>query len=144
MFLAVLALATALPHVVQVVSAHHGVCPAASNRVYSERAEKLFSLPLKLVQTQGHAQPERWLLHNARALTAITRRHPLDLVFVTFGKARVVRFSDSYVMHVRTFGVSWSETSRFATLYFGESGWFGVDVAPNDLRQLWVGECPTR
>jgi len=138
MFLAVLALATALPHVVQVVSAHHGVCPAASNRIYSERVAKLFLAPLNVVQWQSKAIPERILLHNARI-------YGLSAVFITFDKARAVRFVDMYpgVMRVRTFGVEWRENSRFARIYFGNSGFYG-SVAQVKVQQLWAGECPSK
>jgi len=138
-FLAALTLAVTLPRVVRVVSAHHGVCPASSNRIYSERTAKLFSMPLTYRPYRGRDHSESEILHNAWGSDFG------NMVFITFDKARAVRFGRyPGVMYVRTFGVSWSDHSRLATLYFGSSGFYGANAARSDLRQLWLSECPTR
>jgi hypothetical protein len=95
-------LATTLQPVVRVVSAHHGVCPTSSNRIYSERAANLFSTPVKAAEYLGVGHTEAQLLRDGG------RDSGNSTIFITFDKIRAVRFVGwPIVLRVRTFGAQW-------------------------------------
>jgi hypothetical protein len=112
--LAVSMLATTLQPVERVVSAHHGVCPTSSNRIYSDRAANLFSTPIKAAEYRGLAHTEAQLLRDGG-------RYPGNsTIFITFDKIRAVRFVGwPFALGVRTFGAQWiGAQSQPTSLYF--------------------------
>ena len=127
----------ALP-VSRVVSAHHGICPPASNRAFGERAARLFSVPIPYLIYNCLSQTEATLLGGGCG--RVKPGH--NTVFISFHRVQTVRFvQDGYqfVARVRTFGEDWDFRFHRAQLYFAVKSFPKPPPPPGEHVQPYRG-----
>jgi hypothetical protein len=147
--------------IVHVVSAHHGLCPPASRRIYGERTAQLFASPLPYEASKCEGFPERVWLYGGCGLHHVNRR---NTVFLTFARAQSVRFfqgSNNVTVLIRKLGAQWDDRAHREQLLiepavFKEHDPLPPGATPAPYREFYAGfgvqgdplgladgECPT-
>ena len=124
--------------VLRVLSAHHGICPPKSNRVFGGRAARLFSAPIEYLPYHCMSYPMAQLLRGNCGGDKLDR----NVVFITLDKRQRVRFTqDGYelTVQVKTFGENWDPRNRRAALYFSNNDFPKLPRPPGSPRRRYEG-----